>query len=204
VSTARSYPWIRIIPTGLVHLLWVLSRGGATDSGSTTSAGGPNCIRGSVDQAERPSFNSHEGCSPHRQPCLWARHSADRFQLKIHRETKELPVYALVVDKSGPKMKESAAGAQYSWRLGRGQWTVSRVSMTRLARSLTGAVGRTAVDLTGLTGDYDFTLEWTPEQASLPGRDSAAVPDLGVRLSSRRIRNSLGLNWNRESIRSKC
>ena len=39
---------------------------------------------------------------------------ADRFQLKLHRETKERPVYALVVAKNGPKLKESAPDKEFS------------------------------------------------------------------------------------------
>jgi uncharacterized protein (TIGR03435 family) len=70
---------------------------------------------------------------------------------------------------------------------------VSKAPMTRVARSLTGEVGRTVVDLTGLTGNYDFTLEWTPEQASSPGPDSAAVPDSGAPSIFTALQEQLGL-----------
>jgi uncharacterized protein (TIGR03435 family) len=119
---------------------------------------------------------------------------ADRFRLKVHHETKEVPVYALVVGKGGPLMKESAPDAQYSFMIpGRGQWKVSRLNMTRLARDLTREVGRTVLDLTGLTENYDFTLEWTPDQASLPGPDGAAVPDSGGPSVFTAIQQQLGL-----------
>lgn len=125
---------------------------------------------------------------------------ADRFKLTFHREIQQLPVYALVVDKGGPKMKPSAADVSYSWRIPhKGQWSVSRVSMGRLASSLSREAGRTVVDLTGLAGNYDFKLEWDPEQASPPGADGANSADsvgpsifaalqqqLGLRLESRK------------------
>jgi uncharacterized protein (TIGR03435 family) len=119
---------------------------------------------------------------------------ADRFQLKIHRETRELPVYALIVGKDGPLMRESSPDTRYSRMIpGTGQWKVSKVDMARLARDLTREVGRTVVDLTGLTGYYDFTLEWTPEQASPPTADGAALPNSGGPSIFTAVQQQLGL-----------
>src|ERR1700736_4824299 len=99
---------------------------------------------------------------------------ADRFKLTFHRETKEMPVYALVVGKNGPKMHESERApdgdregrgrAQIS--LSRGQITAKGMSMTMLANQLSNRLGRNVLDKTGLTGNYDFTLEFTPEGMS--------------------------------------
>jgi uncharacterized protein (TIGR03435 family) len=117
---------------------------------------------------------------------------ASRFQLNFHWETKDLPVYALVADKRGPTMRKSEADAQYHWAVGPGQWSVTRVSMPQLARSLAREVGRTVVDLTGITGNFDFKLEWIPEQAAPtaePGGPSiftALEEQLGLRLESRK------------------
>ncbi len=107
---------------------------------------------------------------------------ADRFQLTIHRDTKELPVYALVVGKNGPKLKESASngpGAQI--RMGRGVINGQAMGMGMLASELSRPLGRTVIDRTGLKGQYEIKLEWTPEDG--PGHgpgdgpESAPPPD---------------------------
>ena len=115
---------------------------------------------------------------------------ADRFQLKLHHETKEFAVYALVVGKSGPKMKESAQDAA-SAAAGRGniditagggrggggadlgngsQFTIGedgldavKLTMTSFADMLARFVDRPIVDLTELKGAYDFSLRFSPE-----------------------------------------
>src|SRR5260370_5924753 len=89
---------------------------------------------------------------------------ADRFQLKAHRETKELPVYALIVGKNGPKLSKADAavkGAQIS--AGRGLLKAKKTSMELLSNLLGNQLGRTVLDKTGLAGDFDFELTWTPD-----------------------------------------
>lgn len=116
----------------------------------------------------------------------------DRFQLKAHRDTKEMAIYALVAAKSGPKLKEAKAddrptegfkdaGARRGpgMRMGRGQIMGQMVPMQFLAQVLSQQLGRTVVDKTGLTGNYDFTLEWTPDQAQgggFPGEPKDGTP----------------------------
>jgi uncharacterized protein (TIGR03435 family) len=100
---------------------------------------------------------------------------ADRFNLKVHREAKEMPVYALVVGKNGPKFKESAPEAVFSNNTGvnrrpdglpgRNQYmAVTKATMEDLAEGIMGTffVDRPVVDKTGLTGAYDYRLEATP------------------------------------------
>lgn len=90
---------------------------------------------------------------------------AERFQLAVHRETKEGPIYALVVAKGGPKLtesKEQGAGPRHMM-LGRGRLNVQRSSTEMLAKSLADSLGRPVIDRTGLTKNYDFELNWTPE-----------------------------------------
>ncbi len=87
----------------------------------------------------------------------------DRFQLKLHRETKELPVYALVVAKNGSKLKTNAGEPGPRLRMGRGELTGTKIPMTMLLQQLAQTLGRPVVDKTGLTGEYDFTLTWTPQ-----------------------------------------
>ncbi len=89
---------------------------------------------------------------------------AERFQLAIHRETKEMPVYALVVAKNGPKLKEAAGDSrQVGIRAGRGEIAAENADIKAFINILAARVGRPVLDQTGLKGIYDFKLEWTPE-----------------------------------------
>jgi uncharacterized protein (TIGR03435 family) len=96
---------------------------------------------------------------------------ADRFKLTIHRETKDLPAYALVIAKNGPKLQEAKPGTypeDGKGHAGRilmdpGQLTGQGLPIATLAEFLSEWLGRTVLDQTGLKGNYDFTLKWTPE-----------------------------------------
>jgi uncharacterized protein (TIGR03435 family) len=102
---------------------------------------------------------------------------ADRFKLKAHNETKVLPIYELGVAKSGFKLKEATPGDTYangimgrdgaghggSMRMSPGQLTAQGIPMTSLVNALSQQLHRSVVDKTGLTGMYDFTLQWTDE-----------------------------------------
>jgi uncharacterized protein (TIGR03435 family) len=120
-----------------------------------------------------------------------------RFNLKFHHEMKEMPVYALVVGKNGPKFKESAPDAAFSSYHGvngRNQnMTLVKTTMESLAGDISGsfAVNRPIVNETGLTGTYDIKLEATPEgrltRSSEPGDISvftAVQEQLGLKLES--------------------
>jgi uncharacterized protein (TIGR03435 family) len=103
---------------------------------------------------------------------------ADRFQLKLTRGTKELPAYALVVAKNGPKLQEakpvdtptdapSAPGGHPHgpmMRMGRGELNGQGVGLGFLASVLSQQLGRQVLDQTGLKGNYDLALKWTPDQ----------------------------------------
>jgi uncharacterized protein (TIGR03435 family) len=90
---------------------------------------------------------------------------ADRFNLKFHREMRELPVYAMVVGKNGPKVKESPPDVpfkSYGGVNGRNQYMEYRqVTMEMLAERM--GIDKPVIDKTGLTGKYDIRLEATPE-----------------------------------------
>jgi uncharacterized protein (TIGR03435 family) len=102
---------------------------------------------------------------------------ANRFQLKVHMETKERPVYALVVAKNGGKLKESTAD-QYSQTAGgsrNAHMTFAKATMQQLASNLYYSVGRPVFDKTGLRGFYDFTLDWIPDYGGTPAADANGV-----------------------------
>lgn len=105
---------------------------------------------------------------------------ADRFQFKLHHELKELPVYALILDKNGPKLKEGVADAKYAVMLSmgvKGTITAQKLSMSDFASALSNQMGRPVLDKTGLSGDYAFKLEWTRDQAQqIPGLPADADP----------------------------
>ncbi len=102
---------------------------------------------------------------------------ADRFKLKLGHQTKELPAYALVVAKGGPKLQAAKSdagfkgmkGAEVRERRGKmvfgvGDLTIPDAPLSMLARMLSQQLGRPVLDQTGLEGNYDFTLKWTPGQ----------------------------------------
>jgi uncharacterized protein (TIGR03435 family) len=105
---------------------------------------------------------------------------ADRFQLKIRRETKEVPMYALVVGKNGSKLKASSADAAGS-NFVRGangllHMEATNGTMERLATQLSGSAGRPVIDKTGLKGYYAFMLDWTPANgAAVSNPDAVTV-----------------------------
>jgi uncharacterized protein (TIGR03435 family) len=99
---------------------------------------------------------------------------ADRFRLKIHRETRELPVYVLVIGKSGSKLLKSNGQPEPGTRginINAGKLVARDGAMDALAEVLTTNLDRPVLDQTGLTGGYDFTLTWDQ-----PGAATAADP----------------------------
>jgi uncharacterized protein (TIGR03435 family) len=127
---------------------------------------------------------------------------ADRFKLKVHEETRELPVYALVLARSdgtlGPQIRSSACVAKDKISLGpgpidprgrplppvpcggvrtmprRGTLEARFATMAKLADALSVVMGRPVQDRTGLAGTFDLQAEWTPAP------DSLGPPTFGV------------------------
>ena len=107
---------------------------------------------------------------------------ADRFGLKIHHDNKDLPVYALVVGKGGAKLKEADAssapapgpsgapggrGGGIRMVVGGTTQMAGTMSMAQLSAGLANMVGRKVIDKTGLSGNYEVKLEWTPQPGEL-------------------------------------
>jgi uncharacterized protein (TIGR03435 family) len=91
---------------------------------------------------------------------------ADRFAMKLHRGTKELPIYLLTVGKNGPKFKstETASGTTHNSTRLRSHVDI-KGNMALFAEFLSTEVHRPVLDRTGLSGNFDLTLDWTPDDA---------------------------------------
>ncbi len=107
---------------------------------------------------------------------------ADRFKLKLHVESRELPVYAITVAKGGPKLAKSL-GDPKGQPDQTGNWggvyngiRFTNNDMGDFARMLDYLLEKPVVDKTGLTGKFDFFLRWTSSEA--PVSDPAAPPNL--------------------------
>jgi uncharacterized protein (TIGR03435 family) len=135
---------------------------------------------------------------------------SERFQLAFHRESKELPVYALTVAKGGAKLKPSAAPAGTLPELINTVYPEEKggvhvllparnATMLQFTAMLQRAVlDRAVLDNTGLSGTYDFDLEWTPDENQFasqlprsveptkPSLFAAIQEQLGLRLEATR------------------
>ncbi|MGD0444647.1 MAG: TIGR03435 family protein [Edaphobacter sp.] len=115
---------------------------------------------------------------------------ADRFKLKVHHETKEMPIYSLVIAKGGFKLKDADPNDTYPngfkgldgashagmMRISNDTLTAQAIPISNLANNLSLRLHRQVVDNTGLTGKYDMTLKWAPdENRGEAGADGSAA-----------------------------
>ena len=141
---------------------------------------------------------------------------AERFHLQLHKETRELPIYALVVAKNGPKLEPShaecfdiTAGIPPPTPRARPCGGFNRmpddmlgaqITMPKLAKMIAKIVGRTVVDKTNITGSYDITLKWRPDEVQASNAPdqltdqassifTAIQEQLGLRLESQKVRS---------------
>jgi uncharacterized protein (TIGR03435 family) len=125
---------------------------------------------------------------------------AQRFKLRVHREEKVIPGYALVVAPGGPKMRRVEA-TQPRGAIMPGSITAQSITPGQIVASTQATLGRPVQDMTGLSGYYEFNLKWTPDDTVPAGAEntSAAPGDrppsiftalqeqLGLRLESRKL-----------------
>ena len=130
-------------------------------------------------------------------PLMLQRLLADRFKLAAHRESRDGPIYTLVVGSSGPRLtaaepsKRANPGGDFS--ASPTQIVGTGVSMAELAMRLSRSIGVAVVDGTGLTGAFDVKLTW-PVDDRFVGRGASASPtiftaiqeQLGLRLQAGR------------------
>jgi uncharacterized protein (TIGR03435 family) len=102
----------------------------------------------------------------------------DRFHLKFHRETKELPIYALTIAKGGSKLKPSDTSGQSSSNSnGNRVHLEAKVTLTKFAEYLSQRTDRPVLNQTGLDGSYEITLDYARDEG-LDAKGDATVPSL--------------------------
>lgn len=134
---------------------------------------------------------------------------ANRFKLVVKDATVTRPVYALVIAKGGPKLRQTVPGSKSSIEAGgrrvqafggRGEIRAQGFPMSLLVRWLSQeGLGRPVLDQTGLKGEYDIELKWNPDldsqemmQAPSPGAESAPSDTSGPSIFTA-IQEQLGL-----------
>ncbi len=129
---------------------------------------------------------------------------AERFRLKLHRETREIPVFALVVGNNGPKLTTAkdddlTCGGDGCFSVENGTMHANSGTMSRFVLILTPNLNRPVVDRTNLTGHYDFSLTYDQSSVNtnIPTPTSefhtegpsifTAVQDIGLKLEPQKV-----------------
>ena len=100
---------------------------------------------------------------------------ADRFQVTLHKETRQLPIFILLADKGGPKNLMPPKGREQDLINNGHHVTCTAASMEFFAKVfLTEQLGGPVLDQTGIKGNFDFTLDWAGGQ---PGREALIALD---------------------------
>jgi uncharacterized protein (TIGR03435 family) len=122
---------------------------------------------------------------------------AERFHLSIHRESKEESVYALVLGKAGPKLHATSREVgKPTLRQSGYSFTFTSAEVSKLVGVLSQLTGRTVVDRTGLRGQYDFTLSYSPDRGGV-GREESNISTAADGFPDSvftAVREQLGLN----------
>jgi uncharacterized protein (TIGR03435 family) len=116
---------------------------------------------------------------------------AERWQLRYHRDTRNLRVYSLVAANDGSRLVTHTGPGEYAMKVERAGPRVvlrsTRGNMQRLIEILSGFTGNVVSNDTGLGGEYDFTLEWVQDASATdsgPTLFTALREQLGLRLVS--------------------
>jgi uncharacterized protein (TIGR03435 family) len=117
---------------------------------------------------------------------------AERFGLLFHREKRQAEPYVLLLGKGGPKFHESKNQGISTMTPGRFGFTAQRTSTSQLAEYLAIPLRRPVLDLTGLSGRYDFTVDLTVYAGDSQANDMASLvvtavqEQLGLKLEARK------------------
>jgi uncharacterized protein (TIGR03435 family) len=133
---------------------------------------------------------------------------ADRFQLRVHHETKDGPAYSLTIaGKNGPKLQPADAAPCAaakpnpcgSFRKSGGSITGERVSMTELAHLLANLTGLPVTDNTGLPGVFDISIQGGIQDGGnvFKARESTSAADTALPSLFTALREQLGLKLER-------
>jgi uncharacterized protein (TIGR03435 family) len=118
----------------------------------------------------------------------------DRFRVSVHRETREMPVYEMIVAKDGLKIKLFDPAQTLTSPRNMGGAVLMGVStMEQIAKSMSASAGRPVVDKTGIDGKYSWVLMFTPLSAqsetppdSAPDFFTAVERQLGLKLEPKK------------------
>lgn len=116
---------------------------------------------------------------------------AERFQLVVRRDTREMRAYILDAAKNGPKLQKSAPGGEFNTNGSHGRIEGTAATLPHLAERLARVLDLPVVDRTGIEGEFDYKLRWTPEgdkvgPDSPPGIFTAVQEQLGLKLTGGR------------------
>ncbi len=127
---------------------------------------------------------------------------ADRFKLKLHHERKELPVYVISLGTTAPKLfppkDEETHSLRFAPQMGPDQKIVSyrvlftRYTLTQLTDVFARQMGSVIVNQTGLNGEFDFTIDLTPDE----GQPNPVDPTLLITA----MREQLGLTLKSQKV----
>jgi uncharacterized protein (TIGR03435 family) len=147
---------------------------------------------------------------------------ADRFHLKTHRETRELPIFVMTAAKGGVKLESSKDGGCVVVEPGQPvprrepgqaisricgnnivrpagtnmQWNAYKINMPGMIQVLSNLIGERIVDHTGFTAAFDLNLEWTPTPGSADPTEDHAGDAAGLSLAGALLRDA-GLKLER-------
>jgi uncharacterized protein (TIGR03435 family) len=160
--------------------------------GTDSISGAPNWVDNETFEINATTVNHAEVTTPQQFQQLILSLLEDRLALKFHRQEKEAPVYWLefeMTGKLGASLKPSTADSQPNMsRNSNGSsavMKVSKMSMTDIAAALSRQVGRPVEDHTDLKGNFDFQIEWAPEEgpeSDVPSLFTVLKEQLGLKL----------------------
>ncbi len=179
----------RFTATHTTLKLLIMTAYGVTDR---QVSGGPNWVNSEYYdiEAKAPHPSEREQIPKMLQTLL-----ADRFQLKLHKETKEVPIYVLVGDGKRHGLRENKSGDGPRVGVGdSGQHVFRGFPIAQLAWYLSVRLHREVVDKTGLVGSYDFELAYKPAIPSFDNVAGAVPPDDSLQPPlEEAVRDQLGL-----------